>query len=179
MLSKFKISTGFLFFSVLVIGFFVAVYYMFNIQQRKYAYVELSSLYSEFSLTKKLESEFRSVELIRKNYLDSLGLTLNLMERQLRNQKSVSPEQMNGYENYREYIEDKRNEFEQSNAALKEKNETQIWTQINSILKTYGQENGYEFIFGLNGTGNIMYSKESLDITPEVVAYINVSYSGK
>lgn len=51
---------------------------------------------------------------------------------------------------------------------------------IDSIIKIvkdevmeYGKKNGYDFIFGQNDAGSIMYGKDSYDVTEEVIAALN------
>lgn len=57
---------------------------------------------------------------------------------------------------------------EESQAAI-----DSIITIVKEEVKTYGEENGYDFIFGQNDAGSIMYGKESYNVTEEVIAALN------
>lgn len=154
-------------------------FFWINSISSKYVYIELTDIYTEFSLTKKLQTELQGIEMMRKNQIDSLNLSLRLLERKLRSVKSITRDQILEFESSKGYILEKQKEFEEANIALKEKFDDQIWNQINSLIKQYGQENDFEYIFGLNGTGNIMYSKDALNVTQSAIEYINSKYSGK
>ena len=51
--------------------------------------------------------------------------------------------------------------------------------KVKDFVAEYGKENGYTYIFGSNESANIMYAKDGLDITDEIVKKLNESYSGK
>jgi outer membrane protein len=67
------------------------------------------------------------------------------------------------------------------NDALKIKNEyqEQIWKQLNQYIREYGEQNGYSFIHGAMGNGNLMYAAESKDLTKDILAFCNKRYAGK
>ncbi|GAA0752900.1 OmpH family outer membrane protein [Psychroflexus lacisalsi] len=46
-------------------------------------------------------------------------------------------------------------------------------TEVKDLVSEYGEEKGYAYIFGSNESANIMYAKEGLDITEEVLEEIN------
>ena len=50
-------------------------------------------------------------------------------------------------------------------------------TTVKDFVADYGEENGYTYIFGSNESANIMYAKEGLDITDEVLAQLNAGSS--
>lgn len=51
-----------------------------------------------------------------------------------------------------------------------------VLNQINSFVEEYGQENGYDIILGTTDSGNLLYGKESMDITDIVLKELNISY---
>ncbi len=55
---------------------------------------------------------------------------------------------------------------------------TDIWKRINEYVSAYGEEHGYDFIFGASGDGSLMYAREGCDITDEVIGYVNRKYNG-
>ena len=50
---------------------------------------------------------------------------------------------------------------------------------MKDFVAEYGEENGYTYIFGSNESANIMYAKEGLDITDEILKELNESYGGE
>ncbi|MBR8534957.1 OmpH family outer membrane protein [Carboxylicivirga sediminis] len=49
--------------------------------------------------------------------------------------------------------------------------------RINDFLKKYGKEKGYRYILGANGSGNVVYAQEDLNITEEVLEGLNKQYN--
>ncbi len=59
-------------------------------------------------------------------------------------------------------------------AAKLEKELTQpIFNELNSQITRFGKENGYDVIFGTTAGGNILYAKDSVDLTERFLAYVN------
>lgn len=50
---------------------------------------------------------------------------------------------------------------------------------IREVIKTYGKEKGYDYIFGTGDSPSVLYAKDSYDITKEVTELINEKYKGK
>lgn len=53
-----------------------------------------------------------------------------------------------------------------------------VWKRINEYVSSYGEEQGYDFIIGATGDGNLMYARKARDVTDEVIEYINLKYEG-
>jgi len=73
----------------------------------------------------------------------------------------------------------KQKSFEEDNQLLTQNYDGQIWKQINQYVKDYGKGKEYELIIGSAGNGSVMYSLDKLNITKEVLEYINSSYRGE
>lgn len=54
-----------------------------------------------------------------------------------------------------------------------------VINDINDYVKEYGKQNGYRIIFGAKGGGNIMYAKETADLTQTILNGLNAQYQGK
>jgi len=50
-----------------------------------------------------------------------------------------------------------------------------IIKEVKDEVKAYGESNGYDFIYGQNDAGSIMYGKEEYDVTEDVIASLNKS----
>ncbi len=69
--------------------------------------------------------------------------------------------------------------FQVKEEELSQKYTSDIWKQINQYLVEYGKEQGYEFIFGASGDGNLMFAHDANDISEEIILYINTKYEGE
>jgi len=54
---------------------------------------------------------------------------------------------------------------------------TPVFDSINSFIKNYSDKNGYDYVLGNLGNGNIMYGNHTYDLTLNVIDALNVSYS--
>jgi outer membrane protein len=53
------------------------------------------------------------------------------------------------------------------------------WTEINKYIMEYGKENKFDMIHGVSGEGNLMYADEKLNVTDQVIEYMNNKYDGE
>jgi outer membrane protein len=143
----------------------------------KVAYVNLSKLYNEFEMKKELEAKLMNVQQARKTILDSIGLTLDQMSLKVQNTKDGDPLRID-FERKRQELAYKQQDFDQDNQALTEQYTSQIWKQINQYVQDYAKANDYDFIFGGDGSGVLMYGNDKKNITEEVKSYINQQYKG-
>jgi outer membrane protein len=136
----------------------------------KLGYVKLNEVYEKFAMRAEMHNKYKSVEILRKNLLDSLEF------------KAKAVQASGDQEKYEFALNDylgKRKEMEESNEVLSRQYEEQIWNQINSYCKEYGQREGYDFIFGAEGSGNIMFAGEQKELTSELIEFINKRYHGQ
>lgn len=52
-----------------------------------------------------------------------------------------------------------------------------VLEQINVFVEEYGQEHGYDLILGTTNAGSLLYGKEELDITEELLEALNHHYN--
>lgn len=69
--------------------------------------------------------------------------------------------------------------FMEDEQELSDRYTQQIWKQINTYVNDYGKENDYEMIFGANGSGSLMYASDAVNVTEEVLEYLNRRYAGE
>jgi outer membrane protein len=79
--------------------------------------------------------------------------------------------QMQNLEQYKQTIEEKAKKEDE---ALTQG----IYNQVNEYIKKYGESHGYTIILGTTSNGNILYGKEHVDITEEVLKGLNSDYKG-
>lgn len=164
-------------FSAIVIIGFIAVAFYVNSKQRKIVFVKVGELYTEFEMKKELESTYLTVQKGRKQQLDSLELELKLLSRKI----DTDGEKKNLVEAFDERKEKylmKKKQFEEDDAMMQQQYSDKIRKQLNQYVSDYGKENNCDYIFGAEGSGALMYSKEMNDVTKEVLIYINNKFKG-
>ncbi len=174
MISK-KIKIVYL--SIILVLLGAITYVLLKNTSEKNAWVDVKKIYNEFSLKQELEKKYKQVETERKNILDSLELDLNLIAREL-NKTKPSNEQIKAFEMQKETYLYKKQQFTQENEQTQQTYNEQILTQLNQYVKDYCKEKNYDFVFGADGNGSLMYSKETKEITADVIVYINNKYKG-
>lgn len=136
----------------------------------KTGYVDNVKLFSDFDGKKELEQKLAAEKNNLDKGLDSLRLQLGMLQQNNPSSDQLQLAQMN----YERSMMEAQTAYQQADAQYTE----QIWTQINSYIQAYGKENGYDYIFGTTGGGNLMYGSEGYDLTEEVTLYINGKYAG-
>lgn len=147
----------------------VIVFLYVKKENTEVVYVRLEEVYDKFNMKTELERQFKSVEIKRKNLIDSLEFQA----------KQV---QINGTkEQYGDAVElyvQKRRELENANDELSKQFDEQIWKQLNSYCKEFGKENNFKYVLGTDGSGTIMYADENNDVTQKLIDFINKRYNG-
>jgi outer membrane protein len=147
---------------------------------KRTAYINTETVYNDFGLKKKMESDLKKTQLIRTNILDSMKLQLDMMYTHIEEKKQLDDSlMMNAFTNLRERYFKRKEEFTQANEALAQQYTSQIWSQLNQYLQDYGHAKGYEYIFGANGDGNLMFADDAVNITEEVKGYVNERFKGQ
>lgn len=149
--------------------------------EQKTAYVDTTKLIQEYSEMKEVEAKFTTKSDRVKTELDSLarGFQQEVQEYQ-QNMGSLSTTQ-------RQETEEKlmrkqqaiQQQQQQMGNQLRQESDVVIDSIVNKVkeyVKDYGKENGYTYIFGSNESANIMYAKEGLDITEEILEKLNSGY---
>ena len=50
---------------------------------------------------------------------------------------------------------------------------------VKQLIKDYGKEKGYDYIYGTGDAATVLYAKDSYDITKDIVKLINDKYAAK
>lgn len=69
-----------------------------------------------------------------------------------------------------------RGMLQQKLQAASQQADKELLAVVNDYLKKYGKAKGYDFIFGANDTGNIVYAADSKDLTSDVLIGLNREY---
>lgn len=159
----------------------VVLFVLFGMQkmdEKVTVYVNVQKIYDDFQLKKELESKLTNVQQARKTVLDSLELKLKILSGKIENAAKRDTEKENYFVELREQYLMKKKQFEEDNQAMTSQYSQQIMKQLNEYTQEYGKQKGYTFILGAEGSGGIMYASEKMDVTAEVLEYVNSRYKG-
>ena len=173
-----KVLTGILI--VLVIANIAFTGYSVYKPKYKLGFIYIDKAYDEFKGKREVEKEFKSIENKQNSILDSVKFQITDLEGKV---KVASPAEKIklqqllelNYSNHDRLVKG----FSDYNSKESQKQMQSLLKQINQYVKDYGDEKGYDFIYGANGSGSLMYAGDKDDITKEVTKYINVRYEGK
>lgn len=153
--------------SLLIVLLTIFILYKFLDSSEKIVYVDNNTLFEEFRMTKEMrkigEKEFN----IKKATIDTLYLEIQREDLSKETKESMM----------QEFIS-KREEFDQFNQSFAMTQSDKIWSRISSYSKEFSKENNYKIIVGSNDKRSVLFADESIDITKQLLAYINKKYAG-
>ena len=133
----------------------------------KIAYFDNTEVFSNFNLAKDLGQIGLQNITPQRNKVDSL-----------RNQLKIVSEKSQ-IENLQKKLVYESERLTQMSVAISNETNKQIWLRLNTYALDFGKQEGYEIILGTTGNGNIMYAKDSLDITTKFLEFANKKYEGE
>jgi len=145
-------------------------------QPVKTGYVDNVRLYQEFELKQELERDYAELHESNRQLLDSLQLELRALADILDNQQEQNPQQVLQFNRIRQQFIQTQEQSQQREEALSAKYTDQVWLHLNEYVRSYAEEHGYDYLLGGSGQGEVMYAKESLDITDDLITYANQHY---
>ena len=162
---------------VLIGGLTYFICFKKNATGNKFGYVYTDKVFSDYKGTKLVEAKLIKQQQQEKHELDSLKAVIQILESSITGSPS---------EQQKIQIQTKRNEYMRLLKQYESENNTEfqqaqqaLWVQINQYMKEYGKEEGFTFIHGANGTGNLMYADTTYNVTQPVIKYINQQFDGK
>lgn len=150
----------------------------------KTAYVDLVKLIDESIEAKDIEAKYKSKAAEIDSRLNSEGAKLeseykNFKQNAMANGQAWA--QKKGAE-----LQQREQELRYAQQALAQQLQGGSGTEMDSlfikykkVFKDYGKEKGYDYVFGDNKGENVLYAKESYDITKEIVKIVNDKYKAE
>lgn len=150
----------------------------------KIAYVQSSYLLSNYQGFKDASTNYQQKSMQWQANIDTLASELNSI--QAKYQQEVKGLSAREKELSIELIKTKKQQLQQYQQGIQQKaaQEDQAMTsgvvqEVNAFLKEYGEKRNYQIIFGATDMGNIVYAREAIDLTEEVLVAINKRYQGE
>lgn len=174
-MSYVKLKDAIIFLSLGVLGW---MSYSNSNGNQRIAYMDVTRVFNEFNLKKELQKKYTSHMASQKKIIDSLGFMVQRMGMDLENAIKPDSVKMNRFMLKRKQYMTLVREYDEQDKQLNSQYDGQIFAQMNEYIKEYGAENDFDLILGSMGNGNIMQGSERMDVTSDVVKFINEKYEG-
>ncbi|HSP12779.1 MAG TPA: OmpH family outer membrane protein [Salegentibacter sp.] len=158
----------------------LAVFFV-SCNEEKTAYVDTTKLIQEYQEMKDVEAEFNEKSETVKGELDSAASAFQSEVQEYQAQMN-SMSQAQRQEKEQELMQKQQQlqqQQQQRGGVLRQESDAAIDSiveKVKSYVEEYGEENGYTYIFGSNESASIMYAKDGLDLTEEILEELNASY---
>lgn len=137
-----------------------------------YGYVGMKEAQQKQTLFEtKLQSQIDSMRLSLQNEITIFNnLSSRLSKEELMNEK----ERLMKFESsFRNFAENAQKQIKESDEKLT----SGVLNQINTYIEEFGNKNGYDIVLGTTTSGNILFAREYMDITNDVLEEINKNYN--
>lgn len=157
---------------------------LMSCSQDKTAYVDNTVLIQDYYKMKTTEARFEKKSQALSDELDSVAGEF---------QKEVQEYQEGMNRMSAKQKEEKQSELMQKQQMLQQRQQRKsqmlrqesdqaidsLISEVKDFVGDYGKEKGYSYIFGSNESANIMYAKEGLDITEDILEKLNAGQETK
>ncbi len=154
---------------VLVIVVTILSFYVFKPSTPEIVYVDNVQLFNGFHMSKDLGKINGDKINTQKKKLDSLYSIYSIFREQQNEEKAQELETQ---------LRSEDQELKKMNEYFSKDLSQKVWNRLNQYIKEYSETKAYKIVLGTQGTGNIMYAQEGIDITEEVLIYVNEKYEG-
>ncbi|MEM6830443.1 MAG: OmpH family outer membrane protein, partial [Bacteroidota bacterium] len=155
--------------------------YLFQFSQDQIVYVDNARLLNNYQGMLDARKAFENKVSVWQANIDSLSS--EVMETLKDHEKEVASLTVKEKALSEQLIQTKQQQLKNYQQAIQRqsaeedaKMTEQVLTTVNAFLSSYGEDHHYEIIMGANASGNIIYAKNGLDITDEVLEALNDQY---
>ena len=151
----------------------------------KIAYVEIDSLLTKYNFWNDLNEQMIKKEENIRTTLNEKGKKLEKeaqeFQRKYENNGFVSPEraqqEYQRIQKQQQDLQELQQKLTEELAVENQKNRLQLRDSINSFLKIYNENKGYDLIISNTGFDNLLYANPAHNITNEIVEGLNSRYT--
>lgn len=151
----------------------------------KIAYVEIDSLLTKYNFWNDLNEQMIKKEENIRTTLNEKGKKLEKeaqeFQRKYENNGFVSPEraqqEYQRIQKQQQDLQELQQKLTEELAVENQKNSLQLRDSINSFLKIYNENKGYDLIISNTGFDNLLYANPAHNITNEIVEGLNSRYT--
>lgn len=155
---------------------------LFSCQQEKTAFVDNEKLIEEYQERKDIEDKYKvKIETLTKKK-DSISKALQAegIALQAKGANLSKEKQQELYGPYMQKSQLLQQQIQQEEQLMSQESQGEIdylLKKINDAVSTYGETNGYSYIFGKNKVGSVVYGSEKNDITKTILDELNKTYA--
>jgi outer membrane protein len=140
----------------------------------KMAYVDLSSTFDKYEKTKVFDEQLAGVQAAKEKEIETIASDIKSLDDKmaLLSEKEKAAKQKE--------LDEKKNKLQQMTQEItldlrKDRDEKlkEILQDIEKVVQTYAQKNGYDFIFN---DRVLLYGAASADVTQDVIDALNAGY---
>ncbi len=142
----------------------------------KIRYVNFIELYDSFNMKKELEEGFKKAQSVQVAKMDSLKAELSVLSQNLQGAHERSDEEVFEKKRQLYFYQQKSIEQEQEEQMLQYKD--QIIKRLKLYVSDYSKEEGIDVLLGQDEGFSTLYAKESLNVTQDLLKYVNEKYKG-
>ena len=143
----------------------------------KIAYVEIDSLLTKYNFWNDLnEVMIQKEENAKKLDADAKEFQRKLENNGFATRERAEQEQMRLMKQQQE-LQALQQKLSDELASENQKNSLQLRDSINSFLKIYNQNKGYDLIISNTGFDNLLYANPAYNITQEIIDGLNARYT--
>jgi outer membrane protein len=141
----------------------------------KLGFIQTGIVLQEYKGMKDVENQYTSELSTVQSNVDTLR---SRYERMLRNIEEENPDEQEkraiqqAHSEWQRYSEKASRQMEQRRLEMNK----EVFEDLNRITQSYGENHGYDIIFGSTSSGSIMYGKEAIDLTEEIIRIMNEQY---
>lgn len=165
--------------SALAIVILLSVFLVYKFTEKNIVVVRTADLFVQFEYTKELDEKFEQIKNIRQAKLDSLEGVLTAIKNSAPDVNKLPDSVKFKFNLLLEQYRKDQVKFKEDNENTEMKYQKQIWTQINQFSVEYAKEKKYDLVLGANAQGSVIYVKDYLDVTNELIKYCNEKHKGK
>ena len=150
---------------ITAIVFFIGLNYIQT--QPKIVYVDNVKLFNNFSMTKELKNAGEKEFNLKKLKVDSLYTTLQVPGTSPSDKKIIM----------QQFLKQKE-ELEQFNQYFAAEQTTKIWARIKSYSSEFSNDKNYQLIIGSDDKQTVLFADEKIDVTDDLLTFLNKKYEG-
>ncbi len=155
-----------------------ALSYLYIKSTHKIAFVKTQYLIDNYEGMKEARIKFKTKMEPLERHLDSLKMNYTLLVGGVTDNRNISKELTGTIIKSQNEIKGMQEYYEELNGKEDELMTSQVLTQVNSYINDFGELRGYEVILGTTSSGNVLYGQKDIDITEDVLHFINDKYKG-
>jgi outer membrane protein len=155
-----------------------SVFLIIKYNEKKIVVVRTTDLFVQFEYTKELDEKFEQIKNIRQAKLDSLEGVLKAIRNSVKDVNKLPDSLKFKFNLFLEQFKKDQIRYKEDNENSEIKFQKQIWTQLNQFTVDYAKENNYDIVVGANAQGSVMFVKDNIDITVDLIKYCNEKHKG-